>query len=123
MTAKAAVDTAAVLAAYDFSRYSTITDIGGGRGHLLRAVLQAVPDASGVLFDLPGVIDTVDAPGERFAVHAGDFLTLDVIMLAITGGRERTSAEFDQLLASVGFRATGTLPTPSPLRSVEAVAV
>lgn len=181
MTAKAAGDTAAVLAAYDFSRFSTIADIGGGRGHLLRAVLQASPDTSGVLFDLPGVIDAVEAPGERFAVHAGDFFvdavpaadafilmevihdwgddqaaailsavrraatpgatvliieavaddevldpvvrTLDVIMLAITGGRERTSAELDQLLASVGFRTTGTLPTPSPLRIVEAVAV
>lgn len=49
--------------------------------------------------------------------------TLDVIMLAITGGRERTSAEFEHLLTSVGFRATGTLSTPSPLRIVEAVAV
>ena len=48
---------------------------------------------------------------------------LDVIMLAITGGRERTAAELDQLLGSVGFRPTGILPTPSPLRIVEAVAV
>ncbi len=181
MTAKAAGDTAAVLAAYDFSRFSTIADIGGGRGHLLRAVLQEAPDSSGILFDLPGVIDTVDASSERFEVHAGDFFvdalpaadafilmevihdwdddqaaailsavrraatpgatvliieavaddevldpvvrTLDVIMLAITGGRERTAAEFDRLLASVGFRAISVLPTPSPLRIVEAVAV
>ena len=181
MTAKAAGDTAAVLASYDFSSFSTIADIGGGRGHLLRAVLEAAPDTSGILFDLPGVIDTVDTPRERFAVHAGDFFvdalpaadayilmevihdwdddqaaailaavrraatpgatvliieavaddeildpvvrTLDVIMLAITGGRERTSAELDQLLATVGFRCTETLATPSPLRIVEAVAV
>jgi hypothetical protein len=181
MTAKAAGDTAAVLAAYDFNRFATIADIGGGRGHLLRAALGAAPDASGILFDLPGVIDAIDAPGERFAVHAGDFFvdelpaadafilmevihdgdddqaaailsavrraaapgatvlvieavadeeivdavvrTLDVIMLAITGGRERTSAELQQLLASAGFRTTATLPTPSPLRVVEAVAV
>ena len=40
--------------------------------------------------------------------------TLDVIMLAITGGRERTSAELEHLLASVGLHVTGTLPTPSP---------
>jgi C-methyltransferase len=181
MTAKAAGDTAAVLAAYDFRRFSTIADIGGGRGHLLGAVLQAAPDTAGILFDLPAVIDTVDAPGERFTVHAGDFFvdplpaadafilmevihdwdddqaaailsavrraaapgatvliieavadeeildpvvrTLDVIMLTITGGRERTSAELNQLLASAGFSAAGTLPTPSPLRIVEAVAV
>ena len=44
-------------------------------------------------------------------------------MLAITGGRERTSAELEHLLAGVGFHTTRTLPTPSPLRIVEAVAV
>lgn len=49
--------------------------------------------------------------------------TLDVIMLAITGGRERTSAELAQLLASVGLRATATLPIQGALRVVEAVAV
>ena len=37
MTAKAAGDTAAVLAAYDFARFPTIADIGGGRGHLVSA--------------------------------------------------------------------------------------
>lgn len=181
MTAKAAGDTAAVLSAYDFSRFSTIADIGGGRGHLLRAALEAAPHSSGILFDLPGVIDTVQTAGERFTMHAGNFFvdplpaadafilmevihdwddghaaailsavrraatpgatvliieavadeevldpvvrTLDVIMLAITGGRERTSAELGQLLAGTGFRPIGTLPTPSPLRIVEAVAV
>ena len=181
MTAKAAGDTSAVLSSYDFSRFSTIADIGGGRGHLLRAVLEAAPKANGILFDLPAVIDTVDAPSERLAVQAGDFFvdalpsadafilmevihdwnddqaaailsavrraaapgaavliieavaddevpdpvvrTLDVIMLAITGGRERTSAELGQLLASTGFRTTGATPTPSPLRIVEAIAV
>ena len=181
MTAKAAGDTAAVLAAYDFSRFSTVADIGGGRGHLLRAVLDATPETSGILFDLPSVIDTVEATGERLGLHPGDFFvdelpsadafilmevvhdwgdneaaailsavrraaasgatvliieavadeevldpvvrTLDVIMLAITGGRERTSPELDQLLSTVGFRVIGTHRTSSPLRIVEAVAV
>lgn len=31
---------AGFLAAYDFSSAQTIGDIGGGRGHLLRAILQ-----------------------------------------------------------------------------------
>lgn len=56
MTGKAAADIAAVLGAYDFGRFDTIADIGGGRGHLLRAVLDAVPSAEGILFDLPDVI-------------------------------------------------------------------
>ena len=60
MTAKAAADIAAVLGAYDFARFDTIADIGGGRGHLLRAVLDAVPTAEGILFDLPHVIESLD---------------------------------------------------------------
>src|SRR5664279_909594 len=43
MTAKSGAEVAAVLAAYDFTRFATIADIGGGRGHLLRAVLDATP--------------------------------------------------------------------------------
>ena len=53
MTAKAAADIAAILEAYDFSRFATIADIGGGRGHLLRAVLDAVPNAQGCYSSCP----------------------------------------------------------------------
>ena len=60
MTAKAAADIAAVLRAYDFGRFDTIADIGGGRGHLLRAMLDAVPTAEGMLFDLPDVIGKLE---------------------------------------------------------------
>ena len=42
-----------ILTGYDFSPFKTIADIGGGRGHLLKAVLDATPDARGVLFDQP----------------------------------------------------------------------
>jgi hypothetical protein len=48
MTAKAAADVAAVLGAYDFSRFATIADIGGGRGHLLRAICQRPGTIRGV---------------------------------------------------------------------------
>ncbi len=41
MEAKASGEIAAVLAAYDYTRFARIADIGGGRGHLLRAVLDA----------------------------------------------------------------------------------
>ena len=66
-------DIAAVLGAYDFHCFGTIADIGGGRGHLLRAVLEAVPTAEGVLFDLPEVITIVDIGTERLTAQAGDF--------------------------------------------------
>ena len=73
MTAKSAADVAAVLAAYDFTRFATIADIGGGRGHLLRAVLDATPSAHGVLFELPEVTDTLDVDHPRMTTTAGDF--------------------------------------------------
>ena len=48
MIGKAAGQIAGVLGSYDFSAFETIADIGGGRGHLLAAVLQAAPRAHGV---------------------------------------------------------------------------
>ncbi|MFZ1989129.1 MAG: methyltransferase [Alphaproteobacteria bacterium] len=74
MTAKAHDDVLGVPRAYDFSRFSTIGDIGGGRGHLLRAVLDVAPRASGVLFDLPPVIDAArEIASNRIRLQAGDF--------------------------------------------------
>jgi hypothetical protein len=74
MTAKAHGQVAGVLAAYDFSGFDVVADIGGGRGHLLRAVLDATPDATGVLFDLPHVIREVEGlASERLALEPGDF--------------------------------------------------
>jgi len=52
MAAKAHGQAAGVIASYDFSGFGRVGDIGGGRGHLLHAVLDAVPNAQGVLFDL-----------------------------------------------------------------------
>jgi hypothetical protein len=180
MTAKAAADTAAVLAAYDFGRFDTIADIAGGRGHLLRAVLDGVPAAEGILFDLPDVIQALDIGRDRLTARAGDFFvdplptadvyilmevihdwpdaesaailsairraaspgarvlivenvlgdfesdprghTLDVIMLAVTGGRERTGNQLARLLESAGFAHSKVIDTGGPMRIVEAVA-
>ena len=72
MKARAAADLATVLDAYDFGRFGTIADIGGGRGHLLRAVLDAAPNAAGFLFELPEVIATLDFEHARLTPLAGD---------------------------------------------------
>jgi DNA-binding transcriptional ArsR family regulator len=45
-----------VVAVYDFSRFSTIVDVAGGHGRLLAAVLNATPQAKGILFDQPHVV-------------------------------------------------------------------
>ncbi len=45
-----------VTAAYDFSRYRNIVDVGGGHGRLLAGILAKAPTARGILFDLPHVV-------------------------------------------------------------------
>ena len=56
MTSASVLSIAPVIAAYDFSPYATIVDVGGGHGRLLAAILAATPAARGVLFDLPQVV-------------------------------------------------------------------
>jgi hypothetical protein len=42
-----------VLAAHDFSGIGRLIDVGGGRGQLLSAILNAYPSMRGAVFDLP----------------------------------------------------------------------
>jgi len=46
---------------YDFTRYEAICDVGGGVGANLAAILQAAPQARGVLFDRPEVVQRGEA--------------------------------------------------------------
>jgi len=46
--------------------------------------------------------------------------TLDIVMLTVTGGRERTAHELGGLLAASGFRLDTVIDTPSSRRIVEA---
>ena len=46
-----------VVAAFDFTPFATIADIGGGHGRLLSAILEAAPSSRGVLYDLPQVVE------------------------------------------------------------------
>jgi predicted O-methyltransferase YrrM len=63
------------------------------------------------------VVDNVIPPGN--APHWGKML--DMNMLVLTPGRERTEAEFRELFASAGLRLTRIVPTASPLCVVEGV--
>lgn len=68
-----------VVEAYDFTRFSRIADMGGGRGHLLRGVLDKAPKAEGVLFDLPSVAEHARSlGGERMSFVGGDFFRDDL---------------------------------------------
>ena len=70
---------AAVVAAYDFSQFRRIVDVGGGNGALLAGILKASPSLAGVLFDLPQVADRAIAPmrelglADRCEIVGGDF--------------------------------------------------
>jgi O-methyltransferase domain/Dimerisation domain len=61
-----------LLAGYDFGRFATVVDVGGGRGAFLRAVLDAHPATRGILFDQPHVVAGADG-GERCEVVGGSF--------------------------------------------------
>lgn len=179
MVSKSRTVLPAVASAYDFGPFATIADIGGGRGHLLKLILERTPAARGILFELPHVVADAEpaprltlAPGSFFEdalpaadayllmdllhdwddAHAERILravrraaragakvlivetlvaetpgphfgkTLDIIMLAVTGGRERTRTQHAALLSAAGFELTRVLPTASQYSIVEAVA-
>jgi hypothetical protein len=56
--------------------------------------------------------------------HQREFPTkwLDLEMLVVNAGRERTAAEYQKLLQKTGFRMTRVIPTASPFSLVEAKA-
>jgi len=53
--AAAAASAAAVVGAYDFTRAGIVVDVGGGTGHLIRAVLHANPGVTGILCESSGM--------------------------------------------------------------------
>jgi SAM-dependent methyltransferase len=69
----------AVVRAYDFSRFQTLVDVGGGYGALLSTILTRTPPLRAVLFDRPEVMPGARAHLEsagvlaRCQVVGGDF--------------------------------------------------
>jgi hypothetical protein len=51
--------------------------------------------------------------------HPG--MLLDLEMLVLVGGRERTASEYADLLSRAGFRQTRVIPTAGPMSIIEAV--
>jgi O-methyltransferase domain len=179
-------ETPVVVAAYDFTRFGTIVDIGGGHGLLLAEILRKSPNSKGILFDAESVVEgapsVLEPAGvsERCTAVGGSFFEsvpgggdayvvkhiihdwddeksvqilrnvraamnpdatllivetvvpdddrehlsklLDLEMLVAATGRERTEAEYAELLRRAGFRRTRTVATVGPASIVEAVA-
>jgi hypothetical protein len=114
MMGKAFGQIAGILKSYDFSAFGTIADIGGGRGHLLDAVLKAAPHARGMLFDQPHVTAAAQAAGiesERLRTHSGSFFEdalppadCYLIMQVIHDWSDKEAA---RILAAIEFSAVG----------------
>jgi ubiquinone/menaquinone biosynthesis C-methylase UbiE len=178
-------ETPAIVAAYDFSPFKQIVDVGGGHGMLLSAIIAANPDVRGTLFDLqegvdaakrgaggplPGVtfiagdvFETVpegaDAYLFRHLLHdyddddcikmlknvrramrstsrvlvlektvptddtPGPGRWLDLHVMLLTGGRERTEPEYQALFEKAGLKLARVLPTAHPaVEIIEVVA-
>jgi precorrin-6B methylase 2 len=185
----APADQSSYVAAYDFSSYNVVADLGGAGGSLLASILTANPHLRGVLVDRPQAIDLAsqlfqsigltsrvqllpgdllnsvptgaeayilkcvlhgydDDKAQQILRHCRDVMTpqnrlliieavlpdkiessdprvmeilmSDINMLAVTGGRERSSAQWTTLLASTGFKILRLLPvTGSPLSIIE----
>ena len=175
----------AVAAAYDFSGFQTIADVGGSTGNMLAAILSQYPQPRGILFDLPHVVreapEVLQKRGltDRIQIEAGSFFEgvpagadayvlshvihdwnpeqcltilghcrktipadgrlllvemvlpegdaphpgklLDMVMLTMPGGEERTPSQYRTLLDQAGFTMTRVVPTASLASIVEAV--
>ena len=64
--------TPAVTAAYEWSRFPVIADIGGGIGTQLVSILEASPASKGILFDKP-YLRAESISHDRIGVISGDF--------------------------------------------------
>jgi O-methyltransferase domain/Dimerisation domain len=79
---------------------------------VLKAIHAAAkPDAK--LLIVEAIIETSNEP--QFAK------TLDIAMLVLGGGKERTLGEWEELLSAAGFRITRTIPTGSFASVIEAI--
>ncbi|WP_067692067.1 methyltransferase [Nocardia jejuensis] len=79
MTSISTLSVDPLLAAYDFGRFGTLVDLGGGQGSLLVDILRRTEAARGIVFDLPEVVKELSAHfeqvglGDRLSVEAGSF--------------------------------------------------
>lgn len=81
---------------------------------ILKNCHQAIPEHGKLL-----LVESIIPPGNE----PSPAKFIDVIMLLMTGGRERTEEEYRSLLRSNGFELTRVIPTPSLLSIIEAVKI
>jgi hypothetical protein len=186
MTAISALWAPAIAAAYDFERWGSVTDVGGGSGLLLAEILRAHRGLRGVLADEAPVLERARQRGllsgelaDRVRFEPSNFFEavpsgsrayliknilhdwndddarrillncrrampddgvlllveysvgaanapslgkmLDIVMLTVTGGKERTADQHRELLASADFRLSRTIPVGDEIVILEAL--
>uniref|UniRef100_F6ZHP4 Acetylserotonin O-methyltransferase n=1 Tax=Ornithorhynchus anatinus TaxID=9258 RepID=F6ZHP4_ORNAN len=115
-----------VIASFDLAPFPLICDLGGGSGSLARECVSQYPNCSVTIFDLPEAVQVAKRhfgllEEQRISFQAGcGLLVVETIldedktgplvaqlysvnMLVQTEGRERTTAEYRELLAAAGF--------------------
>lgn len=186
MTSMSALVGPAIASAYDFGRWGSLMDVGGGNGILLAAILKAHPGLRGVLADLPHTLERATDRGflggelaSRSTMQPCDFFRevplgcrayvmkhvihdwdderarnilancrravpedgalllvewalaegnapstgkfVDVMMMLMTGGKERTLEEYRHLLGQAGFHFNQLISTTPDLNIIEAL--
>jgi hypothetical protein len=87
MTVLTALEAHAITESFDFHPYGTVCDIGGGRGILLKTILDANPLLRGILFDHESVVKNhiLDGSMRRAEIQTGSFFErvpgADVLLL------------------------------------------
>jgi ubiquinone/menaquinone biosynthesis C-methylase UbiE len=184
MSNLSAIATEDVAAVYNVGEAKTVIDVGGSEGVLLRGLLRHAPEARGILFDRPEIVEYARAAiaaspfAGRIELVGGDFFAevpgggdvyllkhilhdwpdadcerilanvhraadpgsrlvlveflvpeepqpspvtlMDMNMLVMLGGRERTAGEVRALLAKSGFEVERIVPTHGMFAVIEA---
>jgi O-methyltransferase domain/Dimerisation domain len=82
---------------------------------ILKNCRRAMPEGAGKLLLIEEVLPCDNTPALAKLI--------DLEMLLMPGGRERTEAEYRTLFEAAGFRLTSVTPTQSPLSVIEGVPV
>ncbi|MFN8627583.1 MAG: methyltransferase [Candidatus Binatia bacterium] len=87
MTISTTTAARAIVTAYDFSPFTTVCDVGGGQGILLKSILAANRHLRGILYDQESVVKdhVLGDMSERVEIQAGNFFdrvpATDVLLL------------------------------------------
>lgn len=165
-------DVTAISNAFNFARFSTLVDMGGGRGGLAQALTQRYPNLNAILFDSPAVIRQLQHShfSANVRLQEGDFFatipqadayifkgvlhdfndlmmqqilsncaqqmpkeatlfiaeqvmpeehqphpnkTMDIVMMVLLGGRQRTLLEWQKSIEPAGFSFKNSYETKS----------